>query len=101
MFNARGVYSIPMAEWAVLKILEIYKKSKFFYKNQDQRKWEKHRGLLELTDKTASIVGFGDVGSEVAKRLKAFGVNIIGVGRRKIKSEYVMRLYILKILMKR
>lgn len=89
VFNARGVYSIPMAEWAVLKILEIYKKSKFFYKNQDQRKWEKHRGLLELTDKTASIVGFGDVGSEVAKRLKAFGVNIIGVGRRKIKSEYV------------
>lgn len=89
VFNARGVYSIPMAEWAVLKVLEIYKKSKFFYKNQDQRKWEKHRGLLELTDKTASIVGFGDVGSEVAKRLKAFGVNVIGVGRREIKSEYL------------
>ena len=32
LFNARGVYSIPMAEWAILKTLEIYKKSRVFYK---------------------------------------------------------------------
>src|SRR5690606_16220867 len=31
IFNARGVYSVPMAEWVVLKILEIYKKSRKFY----------------------------------------------------------------------
>ena len=30
--NARGVYSIPMAEWVVLKILEIYKKVENFIK---------------------------------------------------------------------
>lgn len=89
LFNAREVYSIPMAEWVVLKILEIYKKSKQFYKNQEQQRWEKHRDLMELTDKTALIIGFGSVGVEVAKRLKAFGINIIGVGRRKIESEYV------------
>ena len=38
--------------------------------------------LLELAGKTVAIIGFGDVGSEVAKRLKAFDVKIIGVGRR-------------------
>lgn len=89
VFNAKDVYSIPMAEWVVLKILEIYKKSKQFYKNQENHKWEKHRDLLELTDKTASIIGFGSVGIEVAKRLKAFGVNVIAISRRKIESEYV------------
>ena len=66
VFNARGVYSIPMAEWAVLKILEILKKSKSFYKNQEQHKWEKHRDLLELTDKTVAIIGFGNVGSSLS-----------------------------------
>ena len=34
LFNAKGVYSIPMAEWVVLKILEIYKKSRQFYESQ-------------------------------------------------------------------
>ena len=31
LFNAKGVYNIPMAEWAVLKTLEIYKNSRFFH----------------------------------------------------------------------
>jgi phosphoglycerate dehydrogenase-like enzyme len=52
--NARGIYSIPMAEWVVLKILEIYKNSRHFYKAQSERKWQKQRGLLELAGKTAA-----------------------------------------------
>lgn len=89
LFNARGVYSIPMAEWAILKILEIYKKSRIFYKNQEQHKWEKQRELLELTDKTAAIIGYGSVGKEIAKRLKAFGVTVISVDRQVKEDEYV------------
>lgn len=89
LFNARGVYSIPMAEWAILKILEIYKKSRVFYKNQKLHKWEKQRGLLELTDKTAAIIGYGSVGTEIAKRVKAFGVNVISVDRQVKEDEYV------------
>lgn len=84
--NARGVYSIPIAEWVVLKILETYKKSSKFYKAQSEHKWEKQRGLLELTGKTAAIIGFGSVGCEIAKRLKAFDVKVVGVGRRNIQS---------------
>lgn len=91
--NAKGVYSVPMAEWVILKILEIYKGSKKFYKNQDEHMWEKQRDLLELTDKTVAIVGFGDVGAEVAKRLRIFGVNIIGVGRKKRRSDLVNEFY--------
>ncbi|MFP4698133.1 MAG: NAD(P)-dependent oxidoreductase [Eubacteriales bacterium] len=89
LFNARGVYSIPMAEWVILKILEIYKKSRVFYKNQEQHKWEKHRDLLELTDKTAVIIGYGSVGAEIAKRLKVFGVNVISVDRQIREDDYV------------
>lgn len=89
LFNARGIYSIPMAEWAILKILEVYKKSKIFYKNQEQHEWDKQRDILELTEKTASIIGFGSIGTEIAKRLKAFGVSVIGVGRCKVESDYL------------
>ena len=96
LFNAKGVYSVPMAEWVVLKILEIYKKSRKFDKNQDEHKWDKQRDLLELTDKTAAIIGFGSVGYEVAKRLKAFDVKVIGVGRRAIEPDFLEEYYLIE-----
>lgn len=85
--NAAGVYSIPMAEWAVLKILEIYKKSAVFHELQKKQVWEKQKDLIELSGKTATIIGFGNVGMEIAKRLKAFGVKVIGVDTRTLNAE--------------
>ena len=81
LHNAAGVYSVPMAEFAIGGILQLYKQSRFFTANQAQHKWEKHRGLLELSGKRVCILGCGDVGREIAKRLKAFGCRITGVNR--------------------
>ena len=36
--NNRGGYSIPIAEWIVLKTLEMYKNSWEFYKKQEKKK---------------------------------------------------------------
>lgn len=77
--NARGVYSIPMAEFAVCGVLQLYKQSAFFRENQRQHLWEKHRGLLELYGKQVLIVGCGSVGNECAKRFAAFGCRVKGV----------------------
>ena len=77
--NAGGVYSIPMAEFAICGVLQLYKQSRFFNKNQSENKWEKHRELLELYGKTVLIVGCGSVGTECAKRFSAFGCNVLGV----------------------
>lgn len=79
IFNARGVYSVPMAEYAISGVLQVYKNALFFYENQKQKKWEKHRGNLELYGKTVCIVGCGNVGTECAKRFNAFGCKVIGV----------------------
>ena len=79
IYNARGVYSIPMAEFALSGVLQLYKQSKFFYENQKKSVWEKHRGILELYGKTVCIVGCGSVGTECAKRFQAFGCRVIGV----------------------
>ncbi len=79
--NAKGVYSIPMAEWCVGQLLSVFKQTRFFDRNQKNRQWIKNRNLKELNGTTASIIGFGSVGSETAKRLSAFGVKIIAVNR--------------------
>lgn len=77
--NARGVYSIPMAEFALCGVLQLYKQAAFFRENQRQHLWEKHRGLSELCGKQVLIVGCGSVGNECAKLFAAFGCRVTGV----------------------
>ncbi|MBQ9427951.1 MAG: hydroxyacid dehydrogenase [Clostridia bacterium] len=77
--NAGGVYSVPMAEFALCGVLQLYKQSRYFYENQKQHKWEKHRSLLELSGKTVTVVGCGSVGTACAKRFGAFGCSVVGV----------------------
>lgn len=77
--NARGVYSAPMAEFAVACVLQCYKQLPFFRENQKARVWEKRRDLRELTGKTVLIVGCGSVGTECARRFRAFDARVLGV----------------------
>lgn len=85
--NARGVYSIPMAEFAVSGVLQLYKQSRYFNEKQKEHKWKKHRGLRELVDKTVCIVGCGSVGTECAKRFTAFGCHVIGISLHLYKND--------------
>lgn len=93
LFNARGVYSIPMAEWVVLKLLEIYKRSQDFSAQQKKKVWQKHRDLLEINGKRILIVGTGSVGLECAKRLCAFGAHVMGADIYDSKSQYIDEFY--------
>lgn len=85
--NARCVYSIPMAEFALGGVLQLYKQSGYFHENQKAHKWEKHRGLTELYGKQVCIVGCGSVGTECAKRFKAFGCSVVGVDIKPYQQE--------------
>lgn len=78
LHNARGVYSVPMAEWALFRVLEHYKLGWFFKQEQEYHRWTKHRGLRELTGSRVSVVGAGNVGQEVAKRFGALGCYVTG-----------------------
>ena len=77
--NARGVYSTPMAEWALTGVLALYKHANNFYDNQKNHKWVKDRNIKELSGSTICIVGCGSVGTECAKMFKPFAKEIIAV----------------------
>lgn len=76
--NARGVYSVPMAEFAVSGVLALYKNIGTFIENQKNHSWIKDRNVREMSGDTVLVVGCGSVGTECAKRFKAFGMNVIG-----------------------
>lgn len=78
LYNARGVYSVPMAEWVMFRVLEHYKQGWFFKQKQEGGRWTKHRELKEVAGKRIAIVGAGNVGQEVAKLFQAFGAETTG-----------------------
>ena len=93
IFNARGVYSIPMAEFAISCVLSLYKQNRFFNENQSKHQWVKHRNLLEIFGKTVCIAGCGSVGTECAKRFSAFGCRVIGTDLFPYENSYYEKIY--------
>ena len=89
--NARGVYSIPMAEYAVAGVLSLYKRLDEFRNQQSRHEWKKIREIRELSGKRVVIVGCGDVGVQCAKRFKAFDCEVVGVNRTVRKIEWFDR----------
>ena len=87
LFNARGVYSIPMAEFALWGVLSLYKQAGFFYSNQKNRIWEKHRGLSELSGGRVCVVGCGSVGTACADCFCALHMLVTGVDLVKPKND--------------
>jgi len=96
--NAAGVYSIPMAEWTLMRILELYRGGNRLFNRQKNQKWGKDLSWQELSGKTACILGLGAYGQETAKRLKAFDVKIVGVNRSAKQCPWVDVFYPLEQL---
>lgn len=98
IYNARGVYSIPMAEFAIGGVLQLYKQARIFSNNQKNHQWIKHRGLLELNEKSVCIIGCGSVGTECAKRFSAFGCHVVGIDLYPGENQYYQKILHLNML---
>lgn len=86
--NARGVYSVPIAEFALCSVLQLYKKSRQFAAAQAAHRWHRLRGIQEIAGKTVCVVGVGSIGNEIAKRFAAFDAEVTGVDIARVKSPY-------------
>ncbi|HLE88904.1 MAG TPA: D-2-hydroxyacid dehydrogenase [Candidatus Limnocylindria bacterium] len=78
--NARGVFSRPIAEYVVMMCLAIARRLPQLLELQRERTWQPLRGT-ELGGMTVGIVGFGSIGSEVARLLAPFEAHIVATRR--------------------
>lgn len=79
LYNARGVYSAPMAEFALAGVLALCKRFPFFLNRQKTGTWEKRRDLWELGGRKVTVLGCGSVGTACAKRFSALDCAVTGV----------------------
>ncbi len=98
LYNADGVYSAPMAEWTLMRILELLKHVPQGFRSQLAGQYKKDRGWQELGRKEVLIVGFGAYGREIAKRLKAFDARVSVVNRSLKRDPNVDAFYSLDAL---
>jgi phosphoglycerate dehydrogenase-like enzyme len=78
--NSRGLFDRPMAEFCLAYMLREIKLLPLLAKQQHEHMW-KHHYTTTLTGQTAVIYGVGSIGREIARLLRAVGVNVCGVGR--------------------
>jgi phosphoglycerate dehydrogenase-like enzyme len=85
--NASGIFSVPMAEHTMGLILAMARNFPDSVRYQGQSKWsvqvlwDRPQHLTEINGSVLLIVGYGSIGRELARRAKAFDMNVWGVTR--------------------
>lgn len=80
MTNAKKLSAPAIADHGFGMLLALTRKLNHFIAARPEEEWTRGNfELQELQDKTAVVIGTGGIGSNVARRAKAFGMTVIGV----------------------
>ncbi|PFP29577.1 phosphoglycerate dehydrogenase [Bacillus sp. AFS073361] len=79
VINAPGANTIAATEHTLAMMLSLARKIPHAHQKTVSGQWDRNsfKGV-ELYKKTLGVIGMGKIGTEVAKRAKSFGMNILG-----------------------
>ena len=83
--NVSGIHATPIGEFVLEQMLLFAKGAALCFDLKQKRQWRRF-GPTVLRDKTVGIIGLGEIGREVARLSKAFGMRVIAT-RRSTKRE--------------
>ena len=85
--STRGMHGPQVSEMAFLLMLALNRNFPEVVRNQDKAVWERWPGRL-LWKKKVAILGVGVIGEEIARKCKAFGMEVFGIDivKRKVES---------------
>jgi phosphoglycerate dehydrogenase-like enzyme len=78
--NGKGVFSQSLGEFALAAILYFAKDFRRMLRNQMAGVWEQF-DVEEIDNRTVGIVGYGDIGRAVAKRMHPMGMQVLATKR--------------------
>jgi D-2-hydroxyacid dehydrogenase (NADP+) len=78
--NSRGIHGKQVSELVFALMLMLAKQAPFCFKMQQEKKWAPFFPQL-LYEKTLGIVGLGNIGKEIARLAKSFGMKVIAYDR--------------------
>ncbi len=86
--NSAGASAPSIAQHVLAMMLYRSKRIDELREQQRRGEWAQIRGL-DLTGQTVGIIGTGNIGGEVARLAKAFGMRVMGARRSDKKTRYV------------
>ncbi|WP_433048716.1 NAD(P)-dependent oxidoreductase [Dactylosporangium sp. CS-033363] len=85
--NASGVQDKPIAEWCVLMLLALYRNFPGMLAAQRSRHWDRSPVFQsELSGRRVGMLGYGNIGREVARHCAALGLEIWVMSRGGVKD---------------
>ena len=88
--NSKGINSNPVAEFIMSQILYFSKRIKEcqdFKENREWNQWKLAKMTTQLSDLTLGIIGYGEIGKELSKLAKPFGMRVLATRRLQKKKE--------------
>ncbi len=70
-----------MSETVLAHVLDWHRHHYYYRMAQDERRWRRLKQHL-AADRTIGLLGLGELGSDVARKLGALGFNVVGWSRR-------------------
>ncbi len=97
--NASGVFGVPIAEHVMGMMLSLVRAIPESVLSAREARWSQNAQRVELFGQTCGLLGLGDIGTEVARRAKAFGMRVLAVKRQLTpKPDFVDELWDLSCL---
>ena len=90
--TASGVHAAPLAEFCLMSILNHYRGLAHLQACQRAHHWERF-ATTDLQGKTVAIIGLGNIGGEVARLCRAFGMNVVAARNRTAPVAHVDRIF--------
>lgn len=86
--NSSGVYGVTLAEHTLMVTLELLRRQMEYMQIVRERGWVRNLSIQSIKDSRVTVLGTGDLGREIAKRVKIFEPKrLTGVNRRGICNE--------------
>ncbi len=76
--NAQDIFSKSIAEDVFTKIFYFNRSVRYYIDEMKKGTWNPIKEEPELTGSNALILGVGSIGKELARRMKAFEMNVVG-----------------------
>ena len=79
--NASGAFGKIISEYVIGNIIMLYRGLPNYWKNKQKHLWVQNKSSETIYGKNILILGTGDIGRNIAHRMKAFETHVTGIKR--------------------
>lgn len=85
--NASGAFGKIISEYVIGNIIALYRSLPTYWENKQKHIWEKNNSIDTIYNKNVLILGTGDIGRNIAHRMKAFETHVTGIKRTPVSGD--------------